>query len=48
MGEGAVIDELCPMGHTVSERELRAKGKILQKLLKKLDDERKCKKYHLR
>jgi len=48
MGEGAVIDELCPMGHTVSERELRAKGKILEKLLKELDDERKCKKYRVR
>ncbi len=40
--EGAVVDELCPMGHTVSERELRTKGKILVKLLKKIDDE-KCK-----
>jgi Fe-S-cluster containining protein len=41
---GAVVDELCPMGQTVSERELRAKGRILEKLLKKLDDERKCRK----
>jgi len=41
--EGAAVDELCPMGHTVSERELRTKGKILVKLLKKIDSERKCK-----
>jgi len=41
--EGAMVDELCPMGHTVSERELRTKGKILVKLLKKIDSERKCK-----
>ncbi len=40
--EGAVVDELCPMGHTVSERELRKKGKTLVKLLKKIDNE-KCK-----
>ncbi len=39
--EGAVIDGLCPMGHTVSERELKRKGKILVKLLKKIDDEGK-------
>jgi hypothetical protein len=43
MDEGAVIDELCPMGQTISEQELRTKGKILDKLLKKLDNERKCK-----
>ena len=41
--EGAVIDELCPMGQTISEQELRTKGKILDRLLKKIDDERKCK-----
>jgi len=40
--EGAMVDELCPMGHTVSERELRTKGKTLVKLLKKIDGERKC------
>jgi len=44
MNEGAVIDELCPMGETISEQELRTKGKILYKLLKKLNNERKCKK----
>ena len=41
--EGAVVDELCPMGETISEQELRTKGKILLKLLKKIDNERKCK-----
>lgn len=39
--EGVTVDDLCPMGHTVSERELRKKGKILVKLLKKIDSERK-------
>jgi Fe-S-cluster containining protein len=38
--EGATVDELCPMGNTVSEKELRMKRKILIKLLKKLDAER--------
>lgn len=38
--EGAMVDELCPMGQTISEQELRTKGKILDKLLKKLDNER--------
>jgi len=38
--EGAIVDELCPMGHTISEQELRTKGKILVKLLKKIDNER--------
>jgi hypothetical protein len=37
--KGAIVDELCPMGHTVSEQELRTKGRILDKLLKKIDDE---------
>ena len=38
--ESAMVDELCPMGQTISEQELRTKGKILDKLLKKLDNER--------
>ncbi|UCD25984.1 MAG: YkgJ family cysteine cluster protein [Candidatus Bathyarchaeota archaeon] len=38
--EGAIVDEICPMGHTVSEQELRTKAKILEKLLKKIDIER--------
>jgi Fe-S-cluster containining protein len=43
VNEGAIIDELCPMGQTISEQELRTKGKILDKLLKNIDNERKCK-----
>jgi len=39
--EGAIVDELCPMGNTISEKELRTKGKILDKLLKKIDNESK-------
>jgi len=42
VNEGPVADELRLMGHTVSERELRTKGKTLAKLLKKMDSERKC------
>jgi len=38
--EGATVDELCPMTQTVSEQELRTKGKILIKLLKKIENER--------
>jgi len=38
--EGAIVDETCPMGHTVSEQELRTKAKILEKLLRKIDIER--------
>ncbi len=41
--EGAMVDKLCPMGQTISEQELRTKAKILDKLLKKMDNERKCK-----
>jgi len=37
--EGAMVDELCPMGQTISEQELRTKGKILGKLLKKMENE---------
>jgi hypothetical protein len=39
--EGAIVDDLCPMGHTISEQELRTKGKILDSLLTKIDDEGK-------
>jgi Fe-S-cluster containining protein len=39
-GEGAVVDELCPMAHTVLEQELKMKTKILNKLLEKIDKER--------
>jgi len=34
-----VIDELYPRGHTVSDQELKEKGKILIKLLNTIDNE---------
>ena len=37
--EGAIVDELCPMGQTISEKELRTKGKTLNQLLEKIDNE---------
>ena len=40
VNEGAMVDESCPMGQTISEQELRTKGKILDNLLKKMDNER--------
>jgi Fe-S-cluster containining protein len=40
VNESAIVDELCPMDQTISEQELRTKGKILVELLKKLDNER--------
>jgi len=43
VNEGAMVDELCPMGQTISEQELRTKGKILEKLLKKMNNERRAK-----
>ena len=42
--ECAIVDELCPRGHTISEQELRTKGKILDKFLKKIESERKISK----
>jgi Fe-S-cluster containining protein len=39
--KGAIVDELCPMRQTISEQELKTKGKILEKLLKKIDNESK-------
>jgi len=43
VNEGTMVDELCPMGHTISGQELRTKAKILDRLLKNIDNERKCK-----
>ena len=43
INEGATVDELCPMGKTISQQELITKEKTLTKLLKKIDNERKCK-----
>jgi len=39
VGEGVVIDELCPMGETISEPEFKAKGIILINLLKTMENE---------
>lgn len=40
-GEGIMLDELCPMRHTVSEKEFRQKARILERLLEKIYGERK-------
>ena len=38
--KGVTVDKLCPMGQTISEQELKTKGKILNQLLKTIDNER--------
>jgi hypothetical protein len=37
------VDRLCPMVGTISKRELKAKGRVLLRLLKTLDDEARAK-----
>jgi Fe-S-cluster containining protein len=37
----AIVDTLCPMAHTVAKNELRTKEQILNRLIKKIDHERK-------
>lgn len=37
----AIVDTLCPMGHTIAKNELRTKGQILTRLVRKIDHERK-------
>jgi hypothetical protein len=37
--DGIIVDELCPMGNTVSEKEKEAKGKRVVKLLAVIDQE---------
>jgi len=37
--EGVITDEICPMRHTISKRELKTKGQILLKHLKKITSE---------
>ena len=37
--EGVITDELCPMRHTISKRELKTKGQILLKQLKRTTSE---------
>ena len=39
VNDGMIVDELCPMGQTISEHELMTKGKTLDTLLKKIDSE---------
>lgn len=39
--EGIVVDDICPMKNTVSNRELSQKGKILVDLLQQIDCEAK-------
>lgn len=38
-----IVDKLCPMRASVSERELRTKGRILIKLLKAIDSDAEAK-----
>ena len=44
LGEGAVVDDFCPMGHTISEKELRTKARTLCTFIRKMDDEKKKRK----
>ena len=37
--EGIVVDDLCPMKNTISEKELKRKGKKVTELLQKIDNE---------
>jgi Fe-S-cluster containining protein len=37
--EGVITDEICPMRHTISKRELKMKGQILLRHLKKIMSE---------
>jgi len=37
--EGVITDEICPMRHTISKRELNTKGQILLVHLKKITSE---------
>jgi len=37
--EGVIVDDLCPMGSTVSKVELDRKGKRLMRLLQRIDAE---------
>jgi len=37
--EGVVVDDLCPMKNTVSEIELKRKGKKVRELLQRIDNE---------
>jgi len=37
--DGIIVDELCPMGNTVSRKEIEAKGRKVVKLLAIIDRE---------
>jgi Fe-S-cluster containining protein len=37
--EGIIVDELCPMKDTVSTDEAERKGKVLVRLLRRIDEE---------
>jgi hypothetical protein len=37
--EAVIADDLCPMRHTVSEREMTRKGKKVVELLERIDFE---------
>ncbi len=37
--EGVIVDDLCPMKNTVSEKEIKRKGKKAKELLQKMDNE---------
>lgn len=39
IGEGIVVDDLCPMKDSIGEQELRKKGERVVKLLSKIDKE---------
>ena len=38
-GEGAIVDDVCPMRHTVTRSELERKGRRVARLLKRIDRE---------
>jgi Fe-S-cluster containining protein len=37
--EGIVVDDLCPMKNTISESELKKKGKEVMELIQRIDSE---------
>ena len=39
VSEGVIVHDLCPMGETISDQELRTKGEVLLETLKVMDEE---------
>jgi Fe-S-cluster containining protein len=39
VSEGVIVHDLCPMGETISDQELKAKGRVLLETLKVMDEE---------